>query len=204
MTSKNSKAPISYAESIYNNIKKHKKLDVKKHSIEIIEIFSKQGTLADFLVKAGISRQKFVAWQAESEVFREASLVAKEIARKEWLKIGIENADNREFNTKVWETYGRHNFGGNDKISLQLKPGATPLEHYQQIMEQATGGDFTSSEIKQLMESINIGIRSFEICQLQDEINGLKEGLAKMEEREDEYQSSNPYTKTENKVALVG
>jgi hypothetical protein len=47
-------------------------------------------------------------------------------------------------------------------------------------MNQASMGDFTAAELKQLMESINIGIRAFESFELQKEVNAMKEDLLKM------------------------
>ena len=41
-------------------------------------------------------------------------------------------------------------------------------------------GDFTASELKQLMESINIGIRAYESFELQKEVNLMRNDLAKM------------------------
>lgn len=191
-----------FAEGLFKKIKCGKLLNEKTHSVEIIRTFASGGTLADFLVHVGISRQKFVAWKAKSEVFRESALVAKEVGRAAWLKIGIENADNREFNAKIWETFGRQNFGGTDKLTLTLQPDSTPMEHYQQLIAQAACGDLSSSEIKQLMESINIGMKAHEACALQAEIDELKEGLAKMEEREIEYQSTDSSAEEENKDSV--
>jgi hypothetical protein len=204
MEEKRKSQALTYAEGMFRKIKCDKKLNEKAHSIEIIRTFASGGTLADFLISTGISRQKFVAWKAKSPTFNEAAMVAKEVGRSNWMKIGLENVDNREFNSKVWETFGRQNFGGTDKLTLTLQPESTPMQHYQQLIAQAACGDLSSSEIKQLMESINIGIKAHETCELQAEIDELKEGLIKMEERENEYQGTDYSSTEENKVALDG
>ena len=193
-----------FATAMFKKINKDPELNEKSHSVEIIRTFAAGGTLADFLVHAGISRQKFVAWKNKSKIFRDASLIAKEVGRSAWLKIGLDNVNDKEFNTKVWDTFGRQNFGGTDKITLSLDSEGTPYQHYQQVVDQAACGDFSSSEIKQLMESVNIGIKAHETCMLQAEIDGLKDGLAKMEEREAEYQSADSGIEEEDKASVEG
>jgi len=49
-----------------------------------------------------------------------------------------------------WKMIGwsRFGVGKNSRIKLNLNPNGTPLEHYQQVILQASEGDFTASEIK--------------------------------------------------------
>lgn len=192
------------ANELYKKIKRGPVYQEAKHCKRVIEIFQSGGTLSDFLVETGISRQRLVAWQQQYPVFKECLLVAKEIGRMRWLKEGELNADNREFSVKRWEIFGRQNFGNLDKIALSIDGDGTPYQQYQQVLAQAACGDFTSSEIKQIMESINIGIRAHEVCILQEQLDELKEGLAKMEERELEHQIADLSAEEEDSVAVEG
>jgi hypothetical protein len=58
---------------------------------------------------------------------------------------------------------------------------SNPYEQYQQLIEQATYGDFDSAQIKQLMESINVGRAAFEAFKLQGELDEIKESFKLME-----------------------
>ena len=177
--------------SLFDKIKSNVKYDEKKHCRMILSCFSSGGTLPDFLIQAGISRQKFMSWITNKKNFRECYLVAKEMALSKWLQIGSSSLYDKDFKQKVWEIAGRVNFGPPEKIQIAINPESTPYEQYQQILAQASCGELTSGEVKQLMESVNIGIRAYETCLLQAEIDELKEGLRKMEERELEYQAAN-------------
>jgi hypothetical protein len=83
-----------------------------------------------------------------------------------------------------WRMMGWCKFGvgRNSRIRLKLKPESNPNEHYKQLIEQAGEGDFTSSEFKQLMESINVGLRTHEVFKLQQDIDELRKALATMAE----------------------
>ena len=70
-----------------------------------------------------------------------------------------------------WSQFG---IGKVSKIRLGLEPNATPNEHYHQLIKQASDGDFTASEIKQLMEAINVGLNAHQVFKLQQEIDQIK------------------------------
>jgi hypothetical protein len=50
-------------------------------------------------------------------------------------------------------------------------------------MEGASNGEYSSSEFKQVMEGLNVGLKAHELISLQDEIQELKEAITTMEER---------------------
>jgi hypothetical protein len=167
-----------------------------------MEIFKSGGNMCDFCLEVGASIQRVTRWQMDNEDFSEAVQLAKDIALSHWLKTGYKNLDNREFNVRLWEALGKRQFGNSEKISFRTTKGASPIEHYQEVMQQASLGNFTSSELKQLMESVNIGLRAEEVCTMQKQIDELKEGLVKMEERELEHQISNTETPETDKTAV--
>jgi hypothetical protein len=189
-------------ESLFDRIKSNIEYDEEKHCRSIIEILSSGHTITDFLTKHGISKQRMVSWQMQHTLFRECFMLGRDIGKQKWIMEGLSNIDNKEFNFKVWEMWGRQNYGGMDKVSLFVDPTSTPIQQYQQILYQSTCGDFSSSEIKQVMESINIGIRAYETGELEDQIKELQDGLKKMEEREIEHQIQSTTTPKENKITL--
>jgi hypothetical protein len=128
--------------------------------------------------------------------------LAKEIGRQRWLQEGEENIGNKDFNKPLWTAIGKRKFGSTTKLNLYMNHKSTPIEQYNQVIAQASAGDFTASELKQIMEAINIGLRAHEVCELQSEIDELKDGLKKMEERELEHQVSNQGAQKKDKVTL--
>lgn len=188
--------------TLFDRIKSEVEYEEAKHCKSILEILSLGGTVIDFLIKHGISKQRMVSWQMKHNLFRECFMLGRDIGKQRWMREGQTNIDNKEFNYKVWEAWGRQNYGGIDKISLFIDPTTSPFQQYQQILYQSTCGDFTSSEIKQIMESINIGIRAYETCELEGQIKELQEGLEKMEQREIESQIQNQGYAETNKITL--
>ena len=63
---------------------------------------------------------------------------------------------------------------------MGINAKASPYKQYQQLVEMANSEEFNASEIKQLMESINVGIRAFESFELQAEVNKVKEDVKQM------------------------
>lgn len=189
-------------KSLFERIRSSVEYDEEVHCKSILDILSMGGTVTNFLVLHGISKQRMVSWQMKHNLFRECFMLGRDMGKQKWLAEGQQNLDNRDFNFKVWELFGRQNYGGIDKISLFIDPQTTPFQQYQQILYQSTCGDFTSSEIKQIMESINIGIRAYETCELEDQIKELQAGLQKMEERELEYQIANTTSTETHKATL--
>jgi len=69
------------------------------------------------------------------------------------------------------------------KIVLDIDENADPWVQYTQILKQSKSGHFTASEVKQLMESVNIGTRVHESFKLQQEVDKMKEDLILMGNR---------------------
>ena len=170
--------------------------------LKIIHIFNDEGNMSDFCLSIGASRQRVTKWQMEHPEFSEAVELAKDIAMVKWIRDGQDNLDNKDFNVRLWEALGKRQFGNSDKIAIRMTKDKSPIQHYHEIMHQASLGSFTSSELKQIMECINIGLRAEEICTMQEEIDGLKEGLAKMEERELEHQIADSEAPKEDKASV--
>ena len=141
-------------------------------------------------------------------LFKESVAIAKEVGYISWMRLYTEwepdpDIEKDKFDFRRWSELYKKNFGTRAKVSIYVDPSQNPIQQYEAIMHQASTGYFTSGEIKQIMESINIGLRAHEVCNLQSEVDELKEGLKKMEERELEHQISISNSPQENKTTLA-
>lgn len=184
---------MSLGKDLYKKIKNGVTYDADKHCPLIIDLFAANEGISEFCLNVGISRDTLVKWQRANPEFRQCVLLARDVGIASWMRMYTQwEPENEEdkFNTTPWYTLYKKNFGEQNKVTVYIDPKANPMQQYTQVMEQAASGDFTSGEIKQIMESINIGLRAHEVCNLQIEVDELKEGLKKMEERELEHQIS--------------
>lgn len=170
-------------KKIYESVKKGTKIyDEQKHCLMVLDIIGNGGTIAEFCAKGLISDNTYYYWRREHRVFDECSRIATQFAQMLWEREGEDNADNPDFNWRYWEGIGSSRFNHNKqaRIRLNIDKNADPYTQYKQLIHQAGEGDLTASEVKQLMESINIGIRSFESFKLQQEVDKMKEDLHQM------------------------
>lgn len=179
------------SSEIYNNIRTGKiKFDEETHCKLILEIMSNpsKGRMSSFCVQVGICERKFYVWLKESEVFQFCYELGKQYARENW---EIEGEELKDFTTmpgtnstkfEYWRMIGwsRFGVGKNSRIRLDLNAEDSPDKHYSQLLKQASQGDFTAGEIKQLMEAINVGLSTHQSIKLQKEIDQLKSDLVTM------------------------
>lgn len=182
----------SRIETVYNNIKKGGyKYDEERHCKLILAVMMNKdkGRISAFCIEAMISESTFYRWVDEHQLFRDCYLIGKMFARELWEKEGQEIRDKMvpmgqiDNSFEYWRLIGWSRFGvaKNARIKLNLKPESTPDQHYTQLLKQASEGDFTASEIKQLMEAINVGLNAHQSIQLQKDIDELKSDLAVMQ-----------------------
>lgn len=182
------------ATEIYEKFKdktKRYRYDEEIHCKMLIETMlnKKEGTVSAFCVKTVISEKQFWAWIQKHELFSEVYSFTKMVCREMWEQEGREIRDehypmgtiNHAF--EYWKLIGWSRFGisKNSRIKLKLDPNETPDKHYAQLLKQACEGEFTAAEIKQLMESINVGLNTHQVFKLQKEIDQLKSDLAIMQ-----------------------
>jgi hypothetical protein len=170
--------------------KKNQKYVEEIHCPMIIKVMSRAegATMSAFCVEAGIGDGTFYKWLAQHPIFDECYRYGCMISQNNWEKEGDEGMYNNAvdsgngFNATVWQIKGsaRYGVGKTNRIRVRLDPSATPWKQYEQLLKQASHGDFTSSELKQLCEALNIGSRVYEQFEMQNEINELKESLAKV------------------------
>ncbi len=170
------------AEELYKQIKFGKKYVEELHCPMIIKTMHDLGTVSGFCKMAGISDSTFYDWVIKYSLFNECYRAGRMLALEAWEEEGREAKGDPEFNLELWRTQGasRHGVGKTGRIRVHIDAKATPYIQYQQLLGQASLGEFTASELKQVMESLNIGLRTYETFELQREVDLMKEDLTKM------------------------
>ncbi len=160
------------------------------HCPLLLDLMMEKGRVTAFCTEIGISVDTFYKWCKKYPLLNEVYELAKTYAREEWEKEGdeIKNTPRKmgmvDSRFEHWKLIGWSRFGisKNSRIKIDLDPNDTPDKHYAQLLNQASKGDFTAAEIKQLMEAINVGINTHQIFAMQKEIDELKADLALMNE----------------------
>jgi hypothetical protein len=183
-------------DEIYAHFKKGPvKLDEEFHSKLLIKVMSDKssGTMASFCVKAMISESTFYNWLRDNQLFFDIYAFCKMLAKYNWEQEGNELRDlvlppgATSYAYEHWKLKGWSQFGisKNSRIKLNLDPNGNPNQHYAQLLKQASEGEFTASEIKQLMEAVNVGLNTHQVFELQKEIDQLRSDLATMQANSD-------------------
>lgn len=195
---------LNGVNEIYEHFRKGKKREPyneEKHCKMLIATMldPDRGTVESFCVEAMITDRTFRNWRVKHELFDEMYHFSKMVAREKWDDQGrkIRDADypmgtvNYEF--EYWKMIGWTRFGvsRNARLKIRLDPDATPESHYRAILKQASEGDFTASEFKQMMEAVNVGLNVHQVIELQKQIDSLKSDLAIMRENTDVH---NPFS----------
>jgi len=168
------------------NLKYHE----EKHCKLLIKIMmdKNKGCPAFLCVEAMISDCTFFEWVKNHELFRNLYYFCKMVAKKTWYEEGIE-IKNKEYQMGTvnyemehWRLMGWAKFGisKNARLKISLNPEDSPAKHYESILKQASDGDFTAAEFKQLMEAVNVGLNVHQVFELQKEIDELKSDMAIM------------------------
>lgn len=170
------------AKKIYLQIKQGEgKYKEDLHCPMILEVMDNEGTMTAFCHKAQISDALFYKWIKRYKIFRECYYLGKIISKYNWEKEGEEGKDEEFFNFDLWRMKGAMRYGiGKNRVRFGVDPSASPYVQYQQLVELANSEEFNASEIKQLMESINVGIRAFESFELQAQVSKIQEDVNQM------------------------
>jgi hypothetical protein len=179
-------------DAMFKKLKGKPKLDEDIHCALILKIMAdpNKGRMSAFCVEVCISDFTFYNWLKQSDLFLQCYALGKMIARENWEydgqqireEVTMPGTSNHKFEHWRMVGWSRFGVGKNSRIRLDLDPKGTPNQHYQQLMHQASQGDFTAGEIKQLMEAINIGLTAHQVEVLQQEIDQLKADLITMTE----------------------
>lgn len=157
----------------------------EKHCQMALKVLSETGRKTAFFKAAMIGSTTFYRWVEKYPIFRDCVEIGYVHAREDWEREYEENHNDENWSKKEWEARGARNFSANHEknIVLDIDPMGSPWQHYQQIMKQAKIGSFNASEIKQLMEAVNVGTRVYEAYELQREVDKMKEDLNTMSQR---------------------
>ncbi len=183
------------AKELYKSVAKNTvKYDEEKHCIQLLQVMAdpNKGVYSSYCVELGISKKKFFNWVKSHKIFAECYSLGMMYSMENWeaegraLREEVIYPGTSNYKMDYWKTIGWYRFGigKNGKIHLKLDPNGTPNEHYRQMIEQACDGEFTASEVKQLMEAINVGMNMHEKIALQAEIDKKNVDLATMQENQ--------------------
>lgn len=183
------------SQEIYKKVKKQPSNQIyheETHCPLVLEIMSNhtKGTVSAFCVAAGIGERTFWDWVNKYPVFAECYDIGRMYAREDWEEEGrnvrheLKMGETCNYSFDYWRMLGWSRFGlsKNSRIRLKLNKDSTPLEHYKELIDQASQGDFTSSEVKQLMEAINVGVNVHDKIQMQSQIDEIKADVLKLNE----------------------
>ena len=171
------------AKNLYLQIKKGNRTYKETiHCPMILEVMNEQGTMTAFCKQAGISDALFYKWTMLYPIFDECYQLGKMYSKSNWEEEGRDGKDDENFNMEYWRITGacRYGVGRQNRIRMAVNAESNPYEQYQQLIKQAGREEFTASEIKQLMESINVGRGAFETFQLQQSIDAIQNDISRM------------------------
>jgi hypothetical protein len=172
------------AKKLYLQIKKREtSYKEELHCPMIIDVMNTDGTMSAFCAKALISDALFYKWCNQHPVFERCYQIGRMLSKDNWEKEGEAGKDDENFNLEYWRITGacRYGVGRSNRIRMAIDSEASPYDQYKQLIKQANGEEFTASEIKQLMESINIGRSVYETFKLQERIDTMESSVKQME-----------------------
>jgi len=173
-------------KKIYENLKKNAtSYKEETHCPMIIKVLCdpNKGTMSAFCVEAFITDSTFYRWLAKYKTLYSCYRYGLMKARENWEDEGRRGKDDESFNLEYWRIIGASRFGvgKTNRVRLEVDADSNPYEQFKQLIGQASNGDFTAGELKQIMESINVGRSAFETFELQKEVTRMREDLLKME-----------------------
>lgn len=178
------------AHSIYLEVKQSKGRKPFIEDIHCTMMFQALGRMSKFCVMANVSDQQVYKWLRNSELFKECYALAKMYGQEEWEEEGLQIRDEEvepgvcNYRYEHWKMMGwsRYGIGKNARICLELDPNSTADQHYKQVIKQAANGAFSTTELKQIMESLNVGLNVQQVINMQKQIDQLNADLITMAE----------------------
>lgn len=170
------------AKALYLQIKKGGRIYQEDiHCPMVLTVMNDEGTMTAFCKKAGICKATFYKWYNKHKTFRACYEMGMVFSRDNWEKEGENGKGEEFFNFEHWRLTGAMRYGvGKNRVRMGINPKSNPYQQYQQLVELANSEEFNASEIKQLMESINVGIRAYESFKMQEELDKIKDDVTRM------------------------
>lgn len=169
-------------ESIYKFLKRGtSQYKEEVHCPMIIRTILLKPRQSAFCAEALICAHTFQIWKKKYPLFDQCYRLAIILAKEIWEKERDDSIGDPDFDEKAWRKKGSSLFHEpKEKIILEIESDASPWEQYQQILQQASHGDFSASEIKQIMEAVNVGRAVYETYKIQQEVDKMKKDLTEM------------------------
>lgn len=176
-------------DKVYDHFKSRSNLKYEEetHCKLLIKIMmdKDEGCHSGFCVQAMIAETTFYNWVRRYELFGNLYYFCRMVAKQLWFEEGRTIRDKEyqmgtvNYQMEHWKLMGWTKFGisKNSRIKININPTDSPAKHYQAILKQASEGDFTASEFKQLMEAVNVGLNVHQVFELQKQIDELKSDL---------------------------
>lgn len=171
------------AQELYKKIKYGERAYKEEvHCPMILDVMNNEGTMTAFCKKALISDALFYQWIHKNKMFKQCYELGRMLSKANWEEEGEKGKDDENFNFDAWKITGNMRYGvGKNKVRMGINPKSSPYKQYQELVSMANAEEFNASEIKQLMESINVGIRAYESFELQDQMNEMKDEVKRMQ-----------------------
>lgn len=148
-----------------------------------------KGTIADICREFVITENQFNEWRRDYPLFNQAVEYGLVVAKVNWQNepkvFANEKTELERFDFNMWRYAGKYRFGISEqpKIKVFIDKNLSPVEQYGQLLDCAAMGYYSASEFKQVSEAVNIGIRAHETFKMQEEMDGLKETLKEIQQR---------------------
>ena len=152
------------------------------HCPLILEVMNNEGTMAAFCARVSISDGMFHHWTKKYPLFNDCYQIGKMYSKANWEQAGRDGQADEGFDYNYWRLIGASRYGvsATPRIKLDVDADSNPYEQYKQLINQASREEFTASEIKQLMESLNVGRAVYETFKLQESVDEIQLNLERM------------------------
>lgn len=171
------------AKKLYLQIKAGNSIyEEEIHCPMVLHVMNTKGTMTAFCKEALISDSAFYRWIKKYPLFNDCYQLGRMFSKSNWEEEGESGKDDENFNLDYWRITGACRYGvGKARVRLAIDADSNPYEQYKQLVEQAACEEFSAAELKQLMESINVGLRAWEGFELQGQLNEMKSDLVRMD-----------------------
>ncbi len=144
---------------------------------KLIELFKKGGGRENFCAQEGISEPTFTAWLKKHEDFEIAYDIAKQKAHAWFMDKALSHLEEENsakettvtLNTRLWSMIMRNRFGFTEHRKVKI-PGIGKAKNFGEqmkaILNELGNGNLTASEANQLSKLIEVGIKVYEVTEI--------------------------------------
>ncbi len=154
---------------------------------QLVEMFKRGESRAHFCSKHSISSRTFKVWLDKHKEFSEAYEIAKEKAQEWFLNKAMAHIEEEQdpeapttkLNTTLWSMIMRNRFDFTEHRKLKV-PGLAKaknfVEQLQAILQELANGNLTASEATQLSKLVEVGMKVFEVTELERRVAQIEQG----------------------------